>query len=87
MSKLPTISIVIPSQDKTRKDNVSKLLDDIARQKIEANVEIFQIQGVSSTFLQVRLEDRADTVEFAFGPDGQLESIDAWPAAADEEIN
>lgn len=47
MQKISLISIVIPSRDASRKENIAKLLDDISKQKIEADVEICQIQGVS----------------------------------------
>ncbi len=44
--KLPLISVIIPSRDDSRRENIARLLDDIARQKIETSVEICQVQGI-----------------------------------------
>lgn len=47
MQKIPTVSIIIPSWDNSRKENIDKLLDDISRQRIDAEIEVCQIQGIS----------------------------------------
>lgn len=41
------ISIIIPSKDPSRTQNLKRLLDDISQQKIDFDIEICQVQGVS----------------------------------------
>ena len=47
MQKKATLSVIIISKDKSRAENVIKLRDDISRQKVNAEIEMLEVEGVS----------------------------------------